>query len=363
MKKKTSIEWLSEKISGSKGKNSETSITERSVSQSSKSRADTSTTPTTTTTSTRTSIEIDLPNVRKSGVGDVGEWNTFIKSQGIIKEEIKTEYLYLEEFEYRVFRSHFETLKRSPESDGVEVEALASDMTAHAMFKDKSEAIEFCKNLDEVSGPSSGQILLQYVTLLDADIVVKDDRSQVLQQRQLKLRKYIRSINEREIQGLLNSVLAETAHAESMSPDAGPPRSEGAPPPSSDHKPISMFTIANVKRLFRRRRIKTHMEKAKMTKRQRRISVVRDEILKGIVEGAKEENDSDQENDFDDYDAPYVGRQDSFFSRLKFAPVKYAGPSTDRRRRSSVLTAEQLKVIESYIDQNLGYASDDDEDE
>ena len=72
-----------------------------------------------------------------------------------------------------------------------------------------------------------------------------------------------------------------------------------------------------------------------MTKRQRRISVVRDEILKGIVEGAKEGNDSDQENDFDDYDAPYVGRQDSFFSRLKFVPVKYVGPSTGEWRTTN----------------------------
>ena len=37
--------------------------------------------------------------------------------------------------------------------------------------------------------------------------------------------------------------------------------------------------------------------------------------------------------------------------------------SVARRNSSSLITPEQLKVIEMYIDQHLGYRSDDDDEE
>ena len=208
LKKKTSLEWLTEKFAPKKNKGVRTS----NVATAKKKKTSHSVTEPcvkipgdaiATDEGLTSPVATSTGCTRQSQIGDVGEWNNFLKSEGIVKAERKVERLDLEDFEYRVFHSHLLSMASAVNPDGVDVDTLAVDIVKYGTIKDLEEAKQFCLQLDE-NAPATGVVVEKNIALLGNDILVNDDNTQAIHERQLKLRYYIRAVNEQEIQALLN---------------------------------------------------------------------------------------------------------------------------------------------------------------
>jgi hypothetical protein len=349
LKKKTSLEWLSEKLIPSKANRVHIA-------------PEAELTPSTRRDGTKT---YTYDSVRL----DSGPNNTVVTKEGV--EPVCR--IDMSDFEYHVFLSHLQELKLADDSAGADVRRLAQDMVTLRVFDRMDAAMSFCHILDATS-VHTGYVVESNIRMLDTGISVGGEMIAQCAANQAKLKQYIDCVNNSWLQTLLE-------------------RGQAPPPPENvvsikENRRIShMFTITRLKTWLRHKKWKRKWSLlacdrypvliflfvCTASKRQRRVSLLRDQILtrmqpgnEGLGASQPAAIPSASHSTGQEMENAETGGDDekqANSSRLKYSPVIY--PSADSRRRSSsMLTAEQIKVIEAYIEQYLGYVSEDeDEDE